>query len=524
MPRGSAEQTFVKQSKSRTKSASSSPEPVSSPEPSTSRTHKLRARNTLEEAVQDHRGSTSKRRHVNLPAAKSSTQIAQDCAETLKATLPSRQGHKAAGSRLNSTSTTSSAACLDQFINRERRIREKDIVDALMAAISTCIKRKLDAYEEGDDPNPASSSSSSGIRTKNKSRSTGQKRQRHHEGRDNSEDDDGQEDFRRNIDKKKIKTAKDDTRPWYACPFHQANPQRFKNSRSCCGPGWKDLARLKEHLSRRHALPKFQCLRCCQRFREESQLKAHQRERTPCPVNDSSTFVRDLADGFDQEQEEKLKKRGNLKQPPEERWKEWYRILFQLREDSTDIPSPFYESAGCYRNTPAVKPENVPMIREWFRTEAEPVIREQVRNEVRLALDAVQPDVALIVMERLRDLPRVIFESLKFPLMGSEDSSNAELATQETNDSDLFNFFIDDFLQSDTIDLSQGLEDSTFVAPPDSGNSSELSDSSGYFHTGGSSATSVQSDSAEEIDYTKYGGMPGFVDPRYMNGYGQNAW
>lgn len=47
---------------------------------------------------------------------------------------------------------------------------------------------------------------------------------------------------------------------------------------------------------------------------------------------------RDLADGFDKEQAELLKK--SRKGPGHERWIDWYCILFRLDPSSPALPSP----------------------------------------------------------------------------------------------------------------------------------------------------------------------------------------
>jgi hypothetical protein len=94
----------------------------------------------------------------------------------------------------------------------------------------------------------------------------------------------------------------------------------------------------REHLERSHSLPKFQCNRCCRRFKKDEELKKHQRETTPCTVKDPSKMPRDLADGYDEEQARKLKAR--TRKSPEEKWKEWYGILFNMAPDDPSIPSP----------------------------------------------------------------------------------------------------------------------------------------------------------------------------------------
>jgi len=55
-------------------------------------------------------------------------------------------------------------------------------------------------------------------------------------------------------------------------------------------------------------------------------------------VKEPGHFKRDLSDGYDEEQAEKLKGRPRLEATT--KWKEWYGILFNVKPDSPDIPSP----------------------------------------------------------------------------------------------------------------------------------------------------------------------------------------
>lgn len=106
------------------------------------------------------------------------------------------------------------------------------------------------------------------------------------------------------------------------------------------------LTKVREHLQRAHSLPKYQCNRCCRLFKEEDKLKAHQREVTPCPIQDAkspSKSQRDLGEGYDQEQDKKLQKR--LKGTSESKWREWYSIIFNIKPGSSEIPSPCKSSA-----------------------------------------------------------------------------------------------------------------------------------------------------------------------------------
>jgi hypothetical protein len=148
-----------------------------------------------------------------------------------------------------------------------------------------------------------------------------------------------------------------------ACPFYKRNPERHKTWRSCAGPGWDTIHRLKyvrffyseefkdndglrvsiymngidvcrEHIYRRHALP-IVCARCGKQFDTEITMQKHSKEVIPCKVGNS-----DEVDGYSKEQEKQLRGR---KRPPnqteEDRWREIYIILFPT-DPEMSIPSP----------------------------------------------------------------------------------------------------------------------------------------------------------------------------------------
>jgi len=97
------------------------------------------------------------------------------------------------------------------------------------------------------------------------------------------------------------------------------------------------LTKSREHLYRKHTLPKFTCHRCCEPFEVEEDLQLHARAPTPCQIREPEPI-----DGFTQDQEKRL--RSRKKKPGEEltepeKWRAMYRILFpDVAED--DIPSP----------------------------------------------------------------------------------------------------------------------------------------------------------------------------------------
>ncbi|ROV93235.1 hypothetical protein VPNG_09548 [Cytospora leucostoma] len=99
--------------------------------------------------------------------------------------------------------------------------------------------------------------------------------------------------------------GKDGDKLEFACPFLKHNPDKYRKFRNCSSYGWKSIHRIKEHLYRRHLLPQFKCIRCCQVFQTSDALTEHSKAEVACEV------VQDEPDqdGINQEQFTKLKSR-----------------------------------------------------------------------------------------------------------------------------------------------------------------------------------------------------------------------
>lgn len=255
----------------------------------------------------------------------------------------------------------SSTVYLDQKVEKKLLQRKKEIIDKLMALIEERLEEKLEPFEEPCDGEGCSSrshgSSSGKVGNPSKRQSIGQKRQLQRDDNDGNESDhdDGS---RRNRNNKRPKTVPDDSKPpKYACPYYKYDPGRFGQVKTCCGPGWDKLHRVKyellamylwipeanstfrEHLMRAHSLPEYQCQRCFEFFKEKDELTEHTRATVPCAVKKRMSSPRNLADGFNIEQRDKLSKRTRGK-PGHDKWIEWYCILFDQDPSSENIPSP----------------------------------------------------------------------------------------------------------------------------------------------------------------------------------------
>ncbi|KAF0324524.1 hypothetical protein GQ607_008228, partial [Colletotrichum asianum] len=119
-----------------------------------------------------------------------------------------------------------------------------------------------------------------------------------------------------------------------ACPFHRHDSENHRKLRSCAGPGWASIHRVKEHVLRQHALPIY-CPRCLKIFNSETEFKCHLRQISLCPLTDSIP-----PEGYDKEQGAALRTRS--KGGAEQEWRAIYHILFPSVPEEL-IPSPYYD-------------------------------------------------------------------------------------------------------------------------------------------------------------------------------------
>ena len=134
--------------------------------------------------------------------------------------------------------------------------QKKAVVDKFMAIIAECIDRKLEPFEEpcdGEGCNPSSSSSRASPKssackkgeTSSKIQSIGKKRRPcQRDDDEDSGDDQDEGDDRRNDNNKRSKTIPE-AKLMYACPYYKYAPDIFGQKRTCMGPGWYELHRLK---------------------------------------------------------------------------------------------------------------------------------------------------------------------------------------------------------------------------------------------------------------------------------------
>ncbi|VUC25109.1 unnamed protein product [Clonostachys rosea] len=120
----------------------------------------------------------------------------------------------------------------------------------------------------------------------------------------------------------------------FACPFLKHDPTKYK-SWKCCNTwnGWPTVPRIKEHLYRKHLLPKNMCARCREHYQSDDELVVHLRNDPPCENRDMEPH-----DWIDVATEKKLRARAREpNQSDEVKWTKMYKLLFP--EDAS-TPSP----------------------------------------------------------------------------------------------------------------------------------------------------------------------------------------
>ncbi|TGO36414.1 hypothetical protein BHYA_0125g00100 [Botrytis hyacinthi] len=123
-----------------------------------------------------------------------------------------------------------------------------------------------------------------------------------------------------------------------ACPYFKHDPGRYGASRACRGPpGYPDINRLKQHLYKAHSLKI--CRKCHLICNGEIELQKHY----DIPIC-ATMFQRDYADGFDESQRDKLKRRTEKRNHSDKAqyWAAVYRILFPNTDDA-NMPTPWHE-------------------------------------------------------------------------------------------------------------------------------------------------------------------------------------
>ncbi|KAI0385588.1 hypothetical protein F5Y04DRAFT_246221 [Hypomontagnella monticulosa] len=140
-------------------------------------------------------------------------------------------------------------------------------------------------------------------------------------------------------------TTNADDKKRLACPYYKRYPNKFKRQRTCFGPGFIGIHRLKEHLCRRHGSPPHSCNRCLRGFDTPEALSEHQRALSVCSVASDQQVEGKMTAVQQRELQSMRRTRGRT---IEDKWREIYRILFP-ESNPRSIPSPYFEDEETER-------------------------------------------------------------------------------------------------------------------------------------------------------------------------------
>ncbi|KAI1857967.1 hypothetical protein JX265_010997 [Neoarthrinium moseri] len=288
-------------------------------------------------------------------------------------------------------------------------LKRREGVEAVMAVFQTWLDKRLAIIDYAVESSEVSGGFAGGSSTEDSgdgktgsSSGSGRGKRQFNGDDDTNGSSSGGDGKRGGEDRGGNKRAKKDAekKPMFACPYFQHDPRRHCTHRSCVGPGWPSIHRLKEHLFRRHRLPSHMCPRCREPMDNDEALEEHLRSDIPCTKRD---VIR--VQGIDDAQEKKLKerKKTSASLTEEQKWKDIYVILFP-QANKNALPSPYYENGDPVSYAKSAE--------QWkkFKKHIQRELPSAVRKRVEHRFDGVQAEV----LDGLGDIVRdSIFHILK---------------------------------------------------------------------------------------------------------------
>ncbi|KAK1751461.1 hypothetical protein QBC47DRAFT_417369 [Echria macrotheca] len=205
----------------------------------------------------------------------------------------------------------------------------------------------------------------------------------------------------------------------FACPYFQRDPRKHRKHRSCAGPGWTTVHRVKEHVYRQHKLPVF-CTRCGTTFPQDAQLVAHSRLAQACDV---SVFV--TPDGFTEDQERSLRRKRKLAGSEESKWVAMYKILFPDDAEG-DVPSPYYESTEGV-TWEIQRAREFDSFERYLRRELPRVVRQRLEVAASEYAGPLESHLRAQLVEIVRDAQSGLFQLYRSTGTGPEPAVPATL-------------------------------------------------------------------------------------------------
>ncbi|KAI1344432.1 hypothetical protein F5Y15DRAFT_112066 [Xylariaceae sp. FL0016] len=260
----------------------------------------------------------------------------------------------------------------------------------------------------------AGSSSSNGTST-----STRRRNARHGKKRLNSSyDDENEEDSSK---RERLDAAPSEANRRLACPYYRRCPERHAHWRSCAGPGWDSVHRVKEHVYRRHKLPIY-CSRCWKEFQTSTELDDHYRQLQLCETLPKRNTE---CEGYDKEQEKILKKRTKDGKTEHEKWNEMYRILFPSGDEAT-IPTPYYDT-NAYASWKRDRNDELNRCEQCLRAEFPRLIQERLQEVIgpldNLLSRPLIDDLSMKIIDIARDFQAQAFRACRNSVHETTDPS-----------------------------------------------------------------------------------------------------
>ena len=173
-----------------------------------------------------------------------------------------------------------------------------------------------------------------------------------------------------------------------ACPFCKWSSHRY---RKCYKYILKDIARLKQHLSRCHRIP-IHCAVCFDIFDSEDDRDEHLRQRT-CEIQNPVKW-----EGVNEKQRKQLEQRVSKKKTIKENWYIIYAILFP---DAPRPKSPYVH---------IVLSEELCALQDFIAREGPRVLSELVSSELPHVLQPQQDEVEAFVQAIFQDVVGTLLE------------------------------------------------------------------------------------------------------------------
>ncbi|KAI9734354.1 MAG: hypothetical protein M1834_002460 [Cirrosporium novae-zelandiae] len=261
---------------------------------------------------------------------------------------------------------------------------------------------------DADSPHqhaPSTSASRSSARGANqpsqwypRGRSSG-KRQIHDRDSSPPGDDEDDEDGRRKRRKSDSPIDETDERKLFACPFHKYDPKKYSCNdttkikyRTCAGPGFGSIARLRQHLKRVHK-PVVQCHRCWSTFRDQQELVNHQRSINQCHV-----LPWQAVEGICQDKMDLINKRSTS-------WEEIYEILFP----GTSVPGPYHESfTESFDRPQSPTSQEFTKYESYSRTELPRLVQAELEDMVTEGMICLEEKLKATVVDVIRKCQRTL--------------------------------------------------------------------------------------------------------------------